>query len=53
MTGLNCGLWQNIEQIRKFRKIDRIFEPCVEKRTNIKKRMDMWNEAVQRFLNWY
>ncbi|XP_037939463.1 putative glycerol kinase 5 [Teleopsis dalmanni] len=53
MAGLNYGLWDDLESIRKFRKIDRIFEPDINKYISIKRRISVWNKAIERFGNWY
>ncbi|KAL9911219.1 glycerol kinase 5 isoform 1-T3 [Glossina fuscipes fuscipes] len=52
-AGFNYGLWKTLSEIRKFRKIDRLFDPCVEEYEANRKLLNKWLKAVERFGNWY
>uniref|UniRef100_A0A1B0A731 Glycerol kinase n=1 Tax=Glossina pallidipes TaxID=7398 RepID=A0A1B0A731_GLOPL len=52
-AGFNYGLWKTLSEVRKFRKIDRLFEPCVEEYEVNRTLLNKWLEAVDRFGNWY
>ncbi|XP_036341329.1 putative glycerol kinase 5 [Rhagoletis pomonella] len=53
MVGYNIGLWNSFHDLRKLRKIDRVFEPRVEYYSSIKEHIMNWMKATQRFRNWY
>ncbi|XP_075157684.1 glycerol kinase 5 [Haematobia irritans] len=52
-SGINFGLWQNYEDVAKFRDIDRCFEPNIKNYTLIRDRLNFWLKAIQRFGHWY
>lgn len=53
IAGLGAGVWKSRSQLTKMRKIDRVFNPDKEHGGIIKKRMDAWERALERFKGWY
>jgi len=51
LAGLTVNLWKSREEIAAHWKLDRRFEPRMD-RTAAKARLDRWKEAVQRSLRW-
>uniref|UniRef100_A0A1A9W3H6 Glycerol kinase 5 n=1 Tax=Glossina brevipalpis TaxID=37001 RepID=A0A1A9W3H6_9MUSC len=52
-AGFNYGLWKDLNEIKKFRKIDRLFKPCLQEYEVNRKLLNKWLDAVNRFKNWY
>lgn len=52
-AGLNFGIWKQLDDIRQFRSIERLFEPQTKNYCQIRERMDVWLKAVDRFCHWY
>jgi glycerol kinase len=51
LAGLAVDVWEDLEQLRNSRKIDRIFKPAMSVRERLEIRRE-WKRAVQRSLNW-
>jgi glycerol kinase len=51
LAGLTVNLWGSREEIAAHWKLDRRFEPQMD-RDAAKARLDRWKEAVQRSLRW-
>ena len=51
LAGLAVGVWNNMEDITKIRKSDRVFEPVMEAE-KAKEQHDAWLRAVERSLKW-
>lgn len=51
VAGLSAGVWKDRSDMAKLRKIDRVFAPNPS--TIIKRRMDAWERALERFKGWY
>ncbi|HWA37529.1 MAG TPA: glycerol kinase, partial [Burkholderiales bacterium] len=51
LAGLTVNLWESRDQIAAHWKLDRRFEPQMD-RDAAKARLDRWKEAVQRSLRW-
>jgi glycerol kinase len=51
LSGLAVGFWKDMDEIKKFRKVQRCFKPVMgeEERINFKAG---WMEAVKRSMNW-
>ena len=47
LAGLNCGYWNNADEIRKNRSIERIFSPTMEADERLKL-LDGWKQAVKK-----
>lgn len=52
-AGINLGLWQNFNDVVKFRKVERVFEPNIDNFAIVRDRMDIWLKAIDRFGCWY
>ena len=50
-AGLAVGYWDSIEEISKFWKIDRIFEPAISEEER-EERCFNWNRAIERAGGW-
>ncbi|XP_052848085.1 putative glycerol kinase 5 [Drosophila gunungcola] len=53
MAGINHGIWRNVEDLKCFRQVERIFEPRPKEYKTIATRMDKWVQAIARFSEWY
>jgi len=53
LAGVNHGIWHSLEELKSFRKVERIFEPQPKMKLNISSRMERWNRAIERFSGWY
>jgi glycerol kinase len=51
LAGLTTNLWKSREEIAAHWKLDRRFEPHMD-RDAARLRLDRWKEAVQRSLRW-
>jgi glycerol kinase len=51
LAGMTTNLWRTREEIAAHWKLDRRFEPQMDRGT-AKARLDRWKEAVQRSLRW-
>lgn len=52
-AGINFGLWHTFKDVSKFRDIERVFEPNMDKFKAIRERMNIWLKAIERFGHWY
>ncbi|XP_017135367.1 putative glycerol kinase 5 [Drosophila miranda] len=53
MAGINHGIWKNFEDLKCFRKVERVFEPRLNVYEKVIERMDKWCGAIDRFSEWY
>ncbi|KAG8237635.1 hypothetical protein J437_LFUL013613 [Ladona fulva] len=53
LAGLAAGIWSSVEEVKSHRKIERVFEPNPTTREGLRKSMDKWLKAVDRFRGWY
>lgn len=53
LAGVNHGIWHSLDDLKCFRKVERIFEPQPEVYWTIFSRMDRWSKAIKRFSGWY
>ena len=54
VAGLTAGVWSSKEEILKFRKLDRKFQPVEgEAREEVMVGYRRWQQAVERSLQWY
>ncbi|XP_062136580.1 putative glycerol kinase 5 [Drosophila sulfurigaster albostrigata] len=53
LAGVNHGIWQTLEELKSFRKVERIFKPQAKNYKVISNRMLKWNKAIERFSGWY
>ncbi|XP_017000952.2 glycerol kinase 5 [Drosophila takahashii] len=53
MAGINHGIWRDVEDLKCFRKVERIFEPRPKEFDTIANRMDKWSRTIARFSDWY
>ncbi|ALC43014.1 CG1271 [Drosophila busckii] len=53
LAGLNHGIWKSLDELKRFRQVERIFEPQPKLYEIIKARMDKWHVAIERFSDWY
>lgn len=53
LAGVNHGIWHSVEDLKCFRKVERIFEPQPKQKQTIASRMDRWGDAINRFSGWY
>jgi putative glycerol kinase 5 len=56
LAGLSSNLFKNLKDLSKYRKIENIYRPEVEKINENNHYFDdltRWKNALQRFLNWY
>ena len=51
LAGLAAGVWKNTDEIRGYRKIDRVFKPNMEKARS-EELYSNWKRAVERSKNW-
>jgi glycerol kinase len=51
LAGLAVGFWSDIEEIRKLRGEDTLFEPKADKK-EMERRQTKWQDAVQRTRGW-
>ena len=51
LTGLSLGVYKSVSEIKKNRKIEKIFEPSMKPSTR-KAKMKEWRDAVGRSLGW-
>lgn len=53
VAGLASGVWKSRAQLTKLRKIDRVFAPDNMNSAILRKRMSLWEKALERFKGWY
>ncbi|SPP77126.1 putative glycerol kinase 5 [Drosophila guanche] len=53
MAGINHGIWKDVEDLKCFRKVERVFEPRPKVHEKVVERMDKWCRAIDRFSDWY
>lgn len=53
LAGVNHGIWHSVEDLKCFRKVERIFEPQPKQKQTIASRMGRWGDAINRFSGWY
>ena len=51
LAGLATGVWSSVDEIKKLRKSDRIFEPVMDE-SDAEKLHATWLRAVERSANW-
>lgn len=51
MAGLTAGIWENIDDVQKLRRSDRIFLPGIS-RSDIQERIKCWRKAVSKASSW-
>ena len=51
MAGLYVGYWKNIKEIEKNNKINKVFEPNIDKKTR-EKLIKGWDLSIKKTLNW-
>ena len=51
LAGLATGVWSNVDEIKKLRKSDRVFEPIMDE-SDAEKLHATWLRAVERSANW-
>ena len=51
LAGLAVGVWKNTDEIRGYRRIDRVFKPNMEKARS-EELYGNWKRAVERSKNW-
>jgi glycerol kinase len=51
LAGLAVDVWEDLDQLKRLRKVDRIFKPVMPFRARSEIRRE-WKRAVQRSLNW-
>jgi glycerol kinase len=51
LAGLGCGFWNSKQEIKQYRKIDKVFKPNI-KEENREKLYKGWNKAITRSLMW-
>lgn len=47
LAGLGCGYWQSVEQIRKNRSVERVFNPSMDEAERLKL-LSGWKDAVKK-----
>ncbi|KAH8288023.1 hypothetical protein KR018_000997 [Drosophila ironensis] len=53
MAGINQGIWSGVEDLKRFRRVERVFKPRLKVYEHIAARMDKWSRAIARFSDWY
>ncbi|EDV50365.2 putative glycerol kinase 5 [Drosophila erecta] len=53
MAGINHGIWRDVEDLKRFRQVERVFEPRPKQYKTIASRMDKWSRTIARFSDWY
>lgn len=54
VAGLSSGFWSSKEEVLRFRKLDRVFEPLKgEEQKKAQAGYKLWQQAVERSLQWY
>ena len=51
LAGLATGVWNSVDEIKKLRKSDRVFEPIMDE-SDAEKLHATWLRAVERSANW-
>jgi glycerol kinase len=51
LAGLTSGVWQDLEELRQLRRINRVFRPTMAREMRQRIRKD-WKRAVDRSRNW-
>ncbi len=51
LAGLATGIWSSVDEIKKLRKSDRVFEPIMDE-SDAEKLHATWLRAVERSANW-
>jgi glycerol kinase len=51
LAGLASGYWESKDEIIKRRKVDRIFEPCMDEKKR-HRLYEGWKEAIERSFRW-
>ncbi|TRY74858.1 hypothetical protein TCAL_11213 [Tigriopus californicus] len=54
MAGLNEGVWNSLEDLKKLRSIERVFQPCQDEKhlADLKRHYERWIAACHRFTHW-
>lgn len=47
LAGLNCGLWQSVEELSKNRSIEKVFKPAMDEGERLKL-LSGWKQAVEK-----
>ncbi|EDV97670.1 GH14570 [Drosophila grimshawi] len=53
LAGFNHGIWHTLDDLKRFRRVERIFEPQPKQYEIIASRMQKWSSAIERFSGWY
>ncbi|XP_017862866.1 PREDICTED: putative glycerol kinase 5 [Drosophila arizonae] len=53
LAGVNHGIWHTLDDLKRFRHVERIFEPQPKQFDSIANRMQKWSRAIERFSGWY
>ncbi|EDW70094.2 glycerol kinase 5 [Drosophila virilis] len=53
LAGLNHGIWHTLDDLKRFRHVERIFKPQPKLNEIIASRMQKWSRAIERFSGWY
>lgn len=53
LAGVNHGIWHTLDDLKRFRHVERIFEPQPKQFDSIASRMLKWSRAIERFSGWY
>ncbi|KAK0177978.1 hypothetical protein PV328_001971 [Microctonus aethiopoides] len=53
LSGLQCGIWHDREELRKLKCSGSLFEPNKIRNKEYQPIMNQWKRAVERFRNWY
>ncbi|XP_055682185.1 putative glycerol kinase 5 isoform X1 [Lutzomyia longipalpis] len=53
LAGLNAGIFQNRDELVRKRVVERVFHPQHEHSERIKGKFLRWQDAVERFRDWY
>jgi glycerol kinase len=51
LAGLAVGVWDDLDELKDMRSVDRVFRPAMSPNARVKMRRG-WKRAVQRALNW-
>jgi glycerol kinase len=51
LAGLAVGVWDDLDELKDLRSVDRVFRPAMSPNARVKMRRG-WKRAVQRALNW-
>ncbi|KAF7997454.1 hypothetical protein HCN44_006025 [Aphidius gifuensis] len=53
LSGLQCGIWKNRDELINLRNVDTVFKPNKNRMLEYQSTINQWNRAVDRFQNWY